>query len=101
MIHAIIIISVQSSGLGGMTHNTVMLAWPERWKTDSTWSQFIGNATPTNTGLCVHCISFTETVHVASQRELAVLVPKGINWYPSRKDKMNGSIDVWWIVRIL
>ena len=55
MIHAIINItcSVQSSGLGGMTHNTVMLAWPERWKTDSTWSQFIGNATPTNT--CFVC----------------------------------------------
>lgn len=44
---------------------------------------------------------FTETIRSASNRELAVLVSKGINWYPSNADRMKGFIDVWWIVRIL
>ena len=29
---------------------------------------------------------------------MAVLVSRGINWYPSNEDKARGSIDVWWIV---
>ena len=39
-----------------------------------------------------------ETIRVASAMELAVLVPKGINWYPSNEDRMKGHIDIWWVV---
>lgn len=42
--------------------------------------------------------SHTEAIRVATSRELAVLVPKGINWYPSNVDRMKGNIDVWWVV---
>lgn len=39
-----------------------------------------------------------EAIRVATSSELAVLVPKGINWYPSNEDRMKGNIDVWWVV---
>ena len=32
---------VQSAGLGGMTHNTVMLSWPGRWRRTNSWKNFI------------------------------------------------------------
>lgn len=35
---------------------------------------------------------------MAAISELAVLVPKGINWFPSNSDQAKGNIDVWWIV---
>ena len=40
----------------------------------------------------------TEAIRVATSSELAVLVPKGINWYPSNVDRMKGNIDIWWVV---
>lgn len=40
----------------------------------------------------------TDAVRVASTKELAILVPKGINWFPSNVDHMKGSIDIWWVV---
>ncbi len=39
-----------------------------------------------------------EAIRVASDSELAVIVPKGINWFPSNEDRMKGNIDVWWVV---
>ena len=33
--------------------------------------------------------------------ELAILVPRGIDVFPAKKERMSGTIDVWWIVRIL
>lgn len=44
---------------------------------------------------------YIESIRVATCRELAILVPKGINWFPSNEDKMKNTIDIWWIVRIL
>eukprot|EP00731_Ephydatia_muelleri_P026278 Em0018g378a len=73
-------IIVQGAGLGGMRHNTVVILWPDSWKTKDTWELFVG------------------IIRVASCAQLAVLVPKGIDWFPSKKDKMKGNIDVWWVV---
>lgn len=35
---------------------------------------------------------------MAACAQLAVLVPKGIDWFPSKVDRMKGNIDVWWVV---
>ena len=43
----------------------------------------------------------TEAIRAVSQKEWALLVARGINWFPSNEDKWKGSIDVWWVVRIL
>ena len=43
----------------------------------------------------------TETVRVVMATEKALIVTKGINWFPSNEDKCRGNIDIWWVVRIL
>lgn len=36
---------IQAAGLGGMKHNTVLMAWPETWKQPDSpysWKYFVG-----------------------------------------------------------
>lgn len=38
---------IQSAGLGGMKHNTVLMAWPEAWKREDSpfsWKNFVGGS---------------------------------------------------------
>jgi len=42
-----------------------------------------------------------DTLRVINDKQLAALIAKGIDRYPDNSDKMSGTIDVWWIVRIL
>ncbi|CAH1393152.1 unnamed protein product [Nezara viridula] len=74
---------VQTTGLGGMKPNTVILGWPYCWKQanhERTWATFL------------------KTVRSVAAARMALLVPKGINFFPNSTMKMNGNIDVWWIV---
>ena len=43
----------------------------------------------------------SDTLRNIQAARLAVLIPKQIKQYPSNADKVKGTIDVWWIVRIL
>lgn len=94
------------AGLGGMKHNTVLLGWPDSWRKKASWRNFVGES-PFHSSILSYLhssiLSFLysitpETIRVASAMELAVLVPKGINWYPSNEDRMKGHIDIWWVV---
>ncbi|XP_013394889.1 solute carrier family 12 member 6 isoform X4 [Lingula anatina] len=75
---------IQTAGLGGLKHNTVVVGWPYGWRQsedEKSWRVFIG------------------TVRSVSAAQLALLVPKNINMYPeSQNEKYTGTIDVWWIV---
>ncbi|GAB0091147.1 solute carrier family 12 member 6 [Sergentomyia squamirostris] len=74
---------VQTIGLGGMKPNTVILGWPYSWRQSEearTWQAFL------------------QTVRVASNAKMALLVPKGINFFPESTEKIYGNIDIWWIV---
>ncbi|XP_051800096.1 solute carrier family 12 member 6-like isoform X1 [Acanthochromis polyacanthus] len=74
---------IQSSGLGGMKPNTVVMGWPHAWRQsdDPTWKTFIN------------------TVRVTTAAHLALLVPKNISLFPSNSEPCTeGYIDVWWIV---
>jgi len=42
-----------------------------------------------------------EAVKVANDKQLAVMIAKGIDRYPDNGDRVAGNIDIWWIVRIL
>lgn len=40
---------IQSAGLGGMRHNTVLMAWPQSWKQEDnpfSWKNFVGASCP-------------------------------------------------------
>ncbi|XP_061521820.1 solute carrier family 12 member 7 isoform X2 [Phycodurus eques] len=75
---------VQSAGLGGMKHNTVLMAWPGTWKQSNdpqSWRNFI------------------ETVRETTSAHQALLVAKNVDSFPSNQDRLGeGTIDVWWVV---
>ncbi|XP_015275440.1 PREDICTED: solute carrier family 12 member 7-like [Gekko japonicus] len=75
---------IQSAGLGGMKHNTVLMAWPQSWKqTDNpfSWKNFV------------------DTVRETTAAQQALLVAKNIDLFPANQERFSeGHIDVWWIV---
>ncbi|KAM5260195.1 solute carrier family 12 member 7 isoform 5-T5 [Hipposideros larvatus] len=75
---------IQSAGLGGMKHNTVLMAWPESWKEEdnpSSWRNFV------------------DTVRDTTEAQQALLVAKNVDLFPQNQERFSdGNIDVWWIV---
>ncbi|XP_012540459.1 solute carrier family 12 member 5 isoform X2 [Monomorium pharaonis] len=74
---------IQNTGLGGLKPNTVILGWPYGWRQseeERTWRVFL------------------QTVRSVAAAKMALLVPKGINFFPDSSEKIIGNIDVWWIV---
>ncbi|KAG8512398.1 Solute carrier family 12 member 7 [Galemys pyrenaicus] len=75
---------IQSAGLGGMKHNTVLMAWPEAWKqgdNPSSWRNFV------------------DTVRDTTAAQQALLVAKNVDLFPQNQERLSdGHIDVWWIV---
>ncbi|CAO2592041.1 Solute carrier family 12 member 7 [Lemmus lemmus] len=75
---------IQSAGLGGMKHNTVLMGWPESWKQADnpfSWKNFV------------------DTVRDTTAAHQALLVAKNIDLFPQNQERFSdGNIDVWWIV---
>ncbi|KAG3266930.1 solute carrier family 12 member 7 [Ictidomys tridecemlineatus] len=78
---------IQSAGLGGMKHNTVLMAWPGAWKQEDnpfSWKNFV------------------DTVRDTTAAQQALLVAKNIDLFPQNQERFSeGSIDVWWIGPLL
>lgn len=65
---------VQTTGLGGLKPNTVILGWPYGWRQsedDRTWQVFL------------------QTVRNVTSARMALLVPKGINFFPDSTEKVH------------
>ncbi|KAM9322822.1 solute carrier family 12 member 7-like isoform 2-T2 [Pholidichthys leucotaenia] len=75
-------ILIQSAGLGGMKHNAVLMAWPAGWQTRD------------------HSVrmNFIETIRETTKANQALLVAKNIDHFPENHERLEGNIDVWWIV---
>ncbi|XP_061486685.1 solute carrier family 12 member 5 isoform X2 [Rhineura floridana] len=75
---------IQSSGLGGLQHNTVLVGWPRNWRSSEdhqTWRSFI------------------ELVRETTAGHMALLVAKNVAMFPANTERFSeGHIDVWWIV---
>ncbi|XP_016314297.1 solute carrier family 12 member 7 isoform X2 [Sinocyclocheilus anshuiensis] len=74
---------IQSAGLGGMKHNSVLMAWPANWRQSNdpqSWRNFI------------------ETVQETTAAHQALLVAKNVDSFPHQERLGEGTIDVWWIV---
>ncbi|KAK2506838.1 hypothetical protein MC885_010358 [Smutsia gigantea] len=75
---------IQSAGLGGMRHNTVLMAWPQSWKQEDnpfSWKNFV------------------DTVRDTTAAQQALLVAKNVDLFPQNQERFSeGNIDVWWIV---
>ncbi|KAL9974990.1 hypothetical protein ACROYT_G012103 [Oculina patagonica] len=70
----------QSSGLGGLEPNTLMITWPENWRERSQWK------------------SFVHTIRCVSKGQEALLVARNTEAFPSNTERLEGNVDVWWIV---
>ncbi|CAG2065638.1 unnamed protein product, partial [Timema podura] len=71
--HCLKTMNVLTSGLGGMKPNTVLLGWPYGWRQsedEKTWQVFL------------------QTVRNVSAARMALLVPKGINFFPDSSEKV-------------
>ncbi|XP_040186134.1 solute carrier family 12 member 5 isoform X1 [Rana temporaria] len=75
---------IQSSGLGGLQHNTVLVGWPRNWRQKEdhqTWRDFI------------------ELVRETTAARLALIVAKNVSMFPANPERFSeGNIDVWWVV---
>ncbi|XP_017289431.1 solute carrier family 12 member 7 isoform X2 [Kryptolebias marmoratus] len=75
---------IQSAGLGGMKHNTVLMSWPGTWRQSNdpqSWRNFI------------------ETIRETTAAHQALLVAKNVDSFPTNQDRLGeGTIDVWWVV---
>ncbi|XP_075396941.1 solute carrier family 12 member 7 isoform X2 [Tenrec ecaudatus] len=75
---------IQSAGLGGMKHNTVLMAWPDAWRQSDnpfSWKNFV------------------DTVRDATAAQQALLVAKNVSLFPQNQERLGGgNIDVWWVV---
>ncbi|RWS14149.1 solute carrier family 12 member 6-like isoform X2, partial [Dinothrombium tinctorium] len=75
---------IQAAGLGGLRHNCVVLGWPHRWRQSSHSMKKVD--------------VFLHSIKTVISSKLALLIPKGIDYWPDSGDKLGGNIDVWWIV---
>ncbi|KAK6022661.1 hypothetical protein OSTOST_11628 [Ostertagia ostertagi] len=74
---------VQTSGLGALRHNTVVISWPEQWHTEHSWN--VGHR-------------FVSALRACSAAKCAILVPKNVERFPPSNTKVSGNLDVWWVV---
>ncbi|XP_017482025.1 PREDICTED: solute carrier family 12 member 5-like [Rhagoletis zephyria] len=74
---------VQTAGLGGLKHNTVMMAWPHKWRHSTSRDKHN---------------RFLSVVRSCTAANAALIVPKGLNLWPENNDRLGGTIDIWWIV---
>jgi amino acid transporter len=75
--------AIQSSGLGSLEPNTVVLGWPTKWRDE---------------GHQDNAEVLLETLTECRAVDKAVLLCMHLDRFPGKEDFQEGFIDVWWIV---
>ena len=68
--------TIQTSGLGGLRHNTVMCGWPQHWKSHADSSGYK---------------QFLTIVRASGAGHHSLIVPKNVNLFPSKDDAIEGK----------
>lgn len=112
---------VQTAGLGGLKHNTVILGWPANWRKPvlptrpeaahghahnkrASLRQHAGQQQPAGqahehqAAARTRAHLFIELMRSVQVSQNALLVVKGVDSWPESCDKLGGFIDIWWIV---
>ena len=92
---------IQTEGLGGLRHNTIILNWPDKWN-----QEFFSNSKNAESvdeeslSSSLSFASFVQTLRFAQVNESATIITKGIDSWPtnSKKDAQQDTIDLWWII---
>ncbi|VDN56904.1 unnamed protein product [Dracunculus medinensis] len=71
---------IQSSGIGPLHPNTLLVPYPE-----------LG-------GVGSNYWSFLHRLQRGAAEDMSLLIPKGILLFPELEDRISGLIDVWWIL---
>jgi potassium/chloride transporter 4/5/6 len=74
---------IQTSGLGGLRHNSTIVIWPDHW---------------TNSRSLEDARRFVDIIRCIAANKCAILVPKNIQLFPASNERVSGTVDVWWIV---
>lgn len=92
---------MQSVGLGGLKPNTMLISWPtdNEKGVDSEYATFTGQKREGRGGRTTSLSLSSEKMHAALATEMCLLVAKGIIDFPSSVFKLNGYIDVYWIIQ--
>jgi len=75
---------IQTCGLGGLRHNSVLVAWPDQWSQSGS-----PDAEATH---------FSNIIRTIAAAGCAILVPKNVHEYPPSSEKLTGTIDIYWVV---
>ena len=97
---------LQTAGVGGMRHNSVLLNWPQEWTTShdwdvshrKTWKNVLPRSSGTSSSCSCACQSrrrFINVIRASAAAHCAIIVTKGAENYPKNQDRVHGSIDVW------
>ncbi|CEF71650.1 Amino acid permease/ SLC12A domain-containing protein [Strongyloides ratti] len=76
---------IQSVGIGGLRPNTLLLSWPI-------------HRDDMDRNLDSEYLTFTDKIHIGAAMNMSLIVAKDITDFPTTV-KMNGYIDVYWIVQ--
>ncbi|KAL2631043.1 hypothetical protein R1flu_015729 [Riccia fluitans] len=75
--------AIQSSGLGGLEPNTVVLGWPNNWREEEHYH---------SSEVMLEILSECKAINKA------VLLCLNLDEFPTNGSQQEGTIDVWWIV---
>ncbi|KAF0720013.1 Aste57867_621 [Aphanomyces stellatus] len=75
----------ESSGMGSLRSNTVMVGWPQTWRTAAR------NGTD-------EAIAYVDMLHDVINCKKSIMVLKHLETFPTNDVVKKGSMDIWWVL---